>query len=62
MSGTRPILYNFRFKHNFSSVFCLQAHYMLGLALLQGKQYGNAVSELEKVGHVGFSIDFSHFS
>jgi hypothetical protein len=35
---------------------------MLGLALLQGKQYGNAISELEKVSHVGFSIDFSHFS
>jgi STIP1 family protein 1 len=53
MSGTRPILYNFRFKHNFSSVFCLQAHYMLGLALLQGKQYGNAISELEKAFDLG---------
>jgi len=27
----------------------LQAHYMLGLALLQGKQYSAAIAELEKV-------------
>jgi len=30
-----------------------KAHYMLGLALLQGKQYGNAISELEKAFDLG---------
>jgi hypothetical protein len=35
---------------------------MLGLALLQGKLYGTAISELEKVGNKFFLTSFSCFS
>lgn len=44
------------------NAFAFQAHYMLGLALLQKKEYGKGVKELEKVWCVYFLKFYIYFS